>query len=130
MGQHDGKTLPILVVKDKKTKRVAATFVESKGCNAYAVKFLANFYESTGYRRACLKSDGEPSIVALKREALGKTPNLEGFPQESPPEDHQANGDIEAAVREVKKQVRAQKLALESRLQFELADDDPMVARI
>ena len=49
LGHDNGKCLPILVIKDKRTKRIAATFVEHKGDNVYARKFFQSFTESTGY---------------------------------------------------------------------------------
>ena len=59
--------MPILVMKDRKTKRIGATFVQAKGQDAYAIKFGQSFLESTGYRQIVNKSDGEHAIVALKR---------------------------------------------------------------
>ena len=50
------------------------------------------------------------------------------MPQEAPQGDHQANGEIEAAVREVKRQCRALKYALEAKLGFQLEDGDPMLS--
>ena len=127
LGADDGKSLPLLVVKDRRTKRVAATFVQAKGSDPYAIKFGSSFLESTGYRQVVLKSDGEPSIVALKARCAEEA-RVEGVPQESGPGDHQANGEIEAAVREVKRQCRVLKYALESKLGRQLKDDDPMLA--
>ena len=51
MGQDDGKCMPMLCIKDKKTKRVAATFVTAKGVDAYAVKFFVNFMIRHGTSR-------------------------------------------------------------------------------
>ena len=48
--------------------------------------------------------------------------------QEIPADDHAANGEIEVAVREIKKQVRVGKLALESKLKKKLREDDPVIA--
>ena len=69
MGQDDGKSLPMLCIKDRRTKRVAATFLESKGNTPYGVKFFENFLRSTGYKRVINKSDGEPGMVSLKTKA-------------------------------------------------------------
>lgn len=88
MGQDDGKCMPILVLKCKRTKRLAASFVPAKGVNPYAIKFFSAFIESTGFRRIMNKSDGEHSIVALKKraaEAAGVT--VEAMPQEIPIDD-------------------------------------------
>ena len=84
MGQDDGKCMPLLVLKDTKTKRVAYSFVQAKGLDPYAVKFTAMFLQSTGYRNIVNKSDGEPSIVALKTEMLEQCPLVNAVPREIP----------------------------------------------
>ena len=53
---------------------------------------------------------------------------MNAVPREIPLDDHQANGAIEVEVREAKKHVRTGKLALESKLQMKLADDDVALA--
>ena len=141
LGEDDGKSMPILVVKDSRTKRVASTFVQAKGSDPYAIKFGQSFLESSGYKTIVNKSDGEHSIVALKKASAqaaevkdhsntdsDKSEPLEAMPQEAPPGDHQANGEIEAAVREVKRQIRACKYALEARLGTQLEDGDPVLS--
>ena len=105
MGQDDEDTMPMLVLRDRKSKMKAATFVERKGDNAYAIKFFARFLQILGYRKIINKSDGEPAILLLKRRAVEEVPGLEAIPQESAPADHQANGEIEVTVQEIKKQV-------------------------
>ena len=62
LGQDDGKCLPILVIKDKRTKRIAAIFVEHKGDNVYARKFFQSFIESTGYLKINLSTRATESI--------------------------------------------------------------------
>ena len=41
--------------------------------------------------------------------------------------DHQSNGEIEVAVRELKRQIRALKSLTETKLGIQLKDDDPML---
>ena len=53
---------------------------------------------------------------------------MNAVPREIPSDDHQANGTIEVEVREAKKHVRTGKVALESKLQMKLADDDVALA--
>ena len=60
--------------------------------------------------------DQEPAILALKErliEALGT--KVEIIEEESPVGDHQANGEIENAIKEVEKQIRVLKLLVESK---------------
>ena len=67
VGADDGKSMPILVCKDARTKNIASGFVQAKGSDPYAVKFGQSFLESLGYKTIANKSDGEHSIVALKK---------------------------------------------------------------
>ena len=126
-GVEDERVKPILVVKDERTQSLAATFVDSKGATPYAVKFAANFLKNLGHRKVVLKSDGEPSVVALK-EAAAKETGIDWISEESPVGDHQANGLAENACKEVKRQVRVLRSALEEKLSKELKDDDPALA--
>ena len=128
MGQDDGKLKPILVMKDSKTQAIAAIFVEAKGTDPYAIKFWQGFVKHLGYKRFIAKSDGEASIKAMKAKAIEGLKGIEAIAQESPEEDHQANGLAEAAVREVKRQVRVLKSSLEEKLGLTLKDDDPILA--
>ena len=74
--KHDGEEtaedegnasgMPILVVKDRKTKMVFARVVPEKGTHPYVVKRLASDLSMLGYNKLVLKSDNEPAIVASK----------------------------------------------------------------
>lgn len=112
--------MPMLVMKDRTTKKIMATAIPSNGVENYSVKFFAGCVKELGWRRYISKSDGEPSLVALKTAAGDALPKIEMVPQESPVGDHQANGEAESAVREVKRSARALKEALEERLQRRL----------
>eukprot|EP00974_Lingulodinium_polyedra_P091361 8857574-Lingulodinium_polyedra.AAC.1 len=59
---------PILVIKDRKTKSVAARLVPRKGADPYAVARVVQDIKHTGSKRLILKSDQEPSIMAMKQE--------------------------------------------------------------
>ena len=61
--------LPMLVIKDSKTKMHGATFVSEKGVDPYAVKYFSSFIQALGYKKIVNKSDGERSIAALKEMA-------------------------------------------------------------
>ena len=126
-GVEDGRAKPILVVKDSRTSSVAATFVDAKGPTPYAVKYFANFLKSLGYKRVVMHSDGEPSIVALKAAAADAA-GVENAPRESPVGEHQANGLVENACREIKRQVRVSRSALEEKVGRPLRDSDPVLA--
>ena len=98
---------------------------EQKGLTQYAVKFFAGFIQQTGVQMFINKSDGEPTMKALKDAAAKALEGVESISQESSVGDHQANGAIESTVRTLKAQMRA-RFALERRLGRQLAHDDPM----
>jgi len=126
LGEDDGKCMPMLVILDRQTKSVAATFVDAKGCTPYAVKFVRNFYRSLGYRRLVAKSDGERAIVALKLQAA-KEAQVEAVPKESPEGDSKANGAIEVCIREIKRQIRVMRSVLEEKLGKQLSEGDAVL---
>ena len=61
--------MPVLNIKDVWSSKVAAEIVPRKGNNEYAAEVVAEFVKRTGYKRIILKSDQEPSIMALKDAA-------------------------------------------------------------
>ena len=62
----------VLVARDSRSKSVFAHAVPSKGVDAkgFAVSALVGDVQWLGYNRVVLKSDNEPAIVKLLREAL------------------------------------------------------------
>ena len=105
-GEKEGETAN-LEVKDCRSKMTWSTAVPAKGPDPFVVNFLLACINETGYRRLILKSDNEPAIIALKRETKAQTKDCEIVLQEAPTGDHSANGAIEVAVRDQKRQVRA-----------------------
>ena len=75
-----------------------------------------------------LKSDNEPSILALRKTIRQALPEIEVLEENSPPGDHQANGLAEAGVREVKRQMRAIRFSTEEQLHQRIPDDHPVLA--
>ena len=67
--QEAAGNMPILVVKDKRTKTLAASFVPEKGCDPCAAKRFGSFLQRMGHTEVVNKSDGEPAIKALKKKA-------------------------------------------------------------
>ena len=113
LSQESEDVMPMVVIRDRRTKSYAATMVQAKGGDPYAVKFFANFIQHLGYKKFINKSDNERSLLSLKAKAVESLPGVEAIPKESPEGDHQANGEAENAVKEVKRQVRVMKSALE-----------------
>ena len=120
-GFDDDEALKMLIVKDSLSRSVFAHAVPRKGIDdkRYAVDMVVQDVLWLGYSKVLLKSDNEPAIVKLLREALGslKVSGLEQVGEEhSPPYDSQANGSVEAAVKQVKCRIRTLKLCLERRI--------------
>ena len=75
-----------------------------------------------GYRKLVLKIDGEPALIAAQ-EAASRNRAHDTHSENPPAHDSQANGEAERAVAEVKAQMRAVKIGLESRIERRLTPD-------
>ena len=85
----------------------------------FAVDIIVDDVLWLGYAKVILKSDDEPAIIKLLKEALAalKVSGLEQAGEEhSPPYDSQANGSVGDAVKLVKCRLRTLKLCLERRI--------------
>ncbi len=120
--------VPVLVAKDRKTGRVWASVVESKGVDDYSVSFLSDVLRDACDRKTIFKSDGENPIKALKAAVRDSVRDIEFIFQETATDDHKHNGSIEVAVREIKRQIRVLNSVLESRLRVQVSEKDPLLA--
>ena len=117
----DPTALKLLIVKDTKSKAVFAHTVPRKGVDEkrFSVDMVVADVLWLGYSKVLLKSDNEPAIVKLLKESLA-TLKVSGVDQvgeeHSPPYDSQANGAVEAAVKQVKARIRTMKLCLWRRI--------------
>ena len=112
--------LPILVVKDRRSKAIWAHPVPEKGAeDPYAFNCLVRDLDDTGYKRIILKDDQEPAIKAVGQAAKVKWKG-EIVPEQSPKRESKSNGEVERAVQEVQGMARTLKEALEQRLGAEL----------
>ena len=118
---------PMLAMKFGRTKKLGAVALPNKETGDFAKRFFANFVKSTGVKSFINHSDNENALLSLKRESMALVPGVESKPREVPVGDHQANGDIESAVRELKGQMRSIRLSLEQKLGFELDGQDPLL---
>ena len=127
-GENKPLPPPFLALYDRRTKCVAATSLKTKASTfGPNVRFFSRFLEGLGYPRFVNKSDVEAAMVALKKNAA-QYAKLEAVPEESPVGDHQANGEIENVVMQVKRRQRAIRSSLEAKLGFALEDSDPVLA--
>ena len=58
--------MPVMVMKDSRTRMITAKVVPSKGLDSYAVASVSRALEQLGCKKVILRSDNEPAILALK----------------------------------------------------------------
>ena len=96
---------------------------ERKGPTAYSISFRVGFFKDLGFRRIILKCDNEPSTNALQDAVSQACAGVEVIPQGPPEGDHMANGRVEMAVREVKRQCRTLRISAERITGVRIAHD-------
>ena len=99
------KGMPVLVLRDRRTKVVTANVVPKKGPEPYAVRRLGQDITRVLGMSKCIKSDQEPAIKSLISE-VRKEYQIDLAEEESGVGDSQANGEIENAIKELEKQIR------------------------
>ena len=80
------------------------------------------------FRRITLKCDNEPSMKSLQDAVIHACVGVEVIPQGPPEGDHMANGRVEMAVREVKRQCRTLRFSAEQNTSVRIADDSPLLS--
>ena len=63
--QSENRGMPIMVMKDRKSKSIMANVAPEKGANVYAVKRLSRNLQLLGHDKVILTSDNENAILAL-----------------------------------------------------------------
>ena len=116
-----------LIIKDEESGAVLQYKVKCKGPkDEWVIKKLVRDIEELGRTDIRLKTDGEPSIVALQSKVI-ENRKARTLPINPPAYNPQANGSCEKAARDVTEQTRALKLGLEARLGVEISDDDKIM---
>ena len=121
MGEEkEGKTLAILVGRERETKAVMATVVPRKSSGEWVTKRLMAWMRELGYEfcDVIVKSDNEPALVSLV-EAWGKLRAAKGGKrmviEHSPVHSSKSNGVVERAVQAVQGMIRTMRSALEEK---------------
>ena len=128
--QEEADSLPHLGVVDSKFSDRGATTVQAKGPNTFAVLFMVGYVRDLGFKRAFMKCDNEPAIVALRTAVIQKCQDLELMPVGPPEGDHRKNGLAAVNVREIKRMMRTQRVACESNLGVKLRNDHPALTHL
>ena len=126
--QENADTFPILICRDNRYGQTGATCCERKGPTAYSISFVVGFIKDLGFRRTTLKFDNEPSTKALQDAVIHACVGVEVIPQGPLEGDHMANGRVEMAVREVKRQCRTLRISAEQNKSVRIADDSPLLS--
>ena len=95
---------------------------------AYSISFFLGFVEDLGFHRVILKCDSEPSTKSLQDAVIHACLGVEVIPQKPPECDHRANGRVEMAVREVKRQCRTLRISAEQNTSVRIEDDSPFLS--
>ena len=62
----DAGSMPMLVMRFSRSKRIGATALPFKGVTEFGTKAFARFIQSTGVRHFVSHSDGEPALKAFR----------------------------------------------------------------
>ena len=118
----------VLVGKLKPSGSALAYTCMAKGpSDTWVVKQIVRDLEAWGLKDICLKTDGEPDMLALQ-EAIAKARSSRTIPRNPPAYNPQSNGTAEKAVQDVAGQLRRLTLALEARLHQRVSAKLPVMA--
>ena len=125
---EDGaKEVTTLVTKDRTTGMIWQNRCEKKGPgDKWIVDKQIKNLELLGRANLALKSDGEPSIVALQSKLIGMREG-QTVPRNPPAYNPESNGPIEKGVQDADGQTRCTKLALEARLGTKVRSSSPIM---
>lgn len=129
MGEEaGGKTLTILVVKERRTRAIMASVAPSKGSADFLAKRTMAFMREVGceLEEVTVKSDNEPSIVAVI-DWIGRLRAAKGgrgmVVEHSPVHSSKSNGVVERGVQAVQGMVRTMRSAVEEKWGVKLEAD-------
>jgi len=90
--------MPLLIIKDRKSRGVAAEVAPRKGEDPYAIRRLTAVIREFGYTKIIIKCDQEPAIKALRNCVTQELSGVEVLPEESPVGESQSNGEVESGT--------------------------------
>jgi hypothetical protein len=117
---EDDAKRTILVVKVEGCGAIMARCVKGKGrADPFAVKWLLDQLRRLGLGQVVLQADGEPAQRGYIKDVIEEAARASALgiaAAHTPPHDHQSNGGVEKAVRDVKDLVRSLRSSLMSRV--------------
>jgi len=131
-GKGRASDLPILITKCDADRWVTSDPVPAKGTSAslHGARCLAEAIVQSGFPKVIVKTDNEPAILELKREAVKlarEEVNVEIILEESMDYVSETNGPCEIAVKQVEEKVRTLKYGVEMMHGVKLPDDHPVL---
>ena len=129
------ETMPVLVVREVKSKMTLSTAVPSKSTGTFVARRVVAFLRNIGCLQCDVvaKSDQEPAITSIVSE-VGQIRAASGggryIVEFSPVGSSGSNGVVERAIRSVEQQVRVMKDALEHRTGMQLTPRHPLMTWI
>ena len=103
LGEEDRQSITTIAIVDSKSGAIHGFQVPHMGvADERVAKKLSGWVDALGYKRVIIKSDQEPSVVALRVEMM-RMSRTEMVPEFSPVKDSKSNGAAEKAVQTVKR---------------------------
>ena len=120
-----------MVAKDRETRMIKSSVVPAKGTShEFLARRIRAFISELGYDHVdiLMKSDQEPAIVDLVREAARIRAPARTLTEESPVGSSASNGVVERGILAAEGQIRVLKDALEERTKCVLESEHPILA--
>ena len=128
LGDEGQPTASLLVMRELKTGMMLGMIVEKKGIGAsWVEQRVAHFINGFGHKKLLLRSDNEPSILALRKK-IAELVDGQVITEDSIKGESQTNGLAEVGVKIVEGMVRTLKIAVETRIGETLASDSILLA--
>ena len=133
--RREGRLVKVLLVRCSQTKAVFAHTVPVKGADedGHIVKLVCGDIAWIGHTKVILKSDNEPAIKQIVRQALTalkvEVKDMENVTEEHPDKyESQSNGMVEVGIKNFRGHYRTLKSCLERRLGGEIPVSHPASA--
>ena len=125
MKQENADTFPSLICRDSKDGQTGVTCCERKGPTAYSISFLVGIIKDLGFRKIMLESDNDLSTKSFQDAVIEACAGVQLIPHGP---HYMANGRVEMAVREVKRQRRTLWVSAEQNTSVRIADGGTLLS--
>jgi len=126
--ENDTAKVTALIRKDKQTGMIWGNVSSTKGPgDTWMIKKVEKDLELLGRANTKLKTDGEPSLVAVQGKIIAARAKGSTIPENPPAYNPESNGCIEKGVQDFDGQLRCIKIALEGRIGQEIDAAAPVI---